>query len=1600
MKSRYIVFRRFLAFSLAVGVLISSIGLTNCYAEEAPKDSFVVKAIEWLRADQNEDGSWGKSDTSFVDTSEVSEYLAENNTLEDNLKKSTAWMENIEILNNDEAARVLPLIKDSNKHKSIKGNILHSQNEDGGWGIAEGYESDVLDTALVLKSLVKDSNSQTSVMQKAASYLVNTQESNGSWSFDDQNGSSVFLTSQVIIALNSFMTMTSLSSDELESSLRKSGEFLVSAQNEDKTWGTDENSISDTLLAYRAVLCTLGEDPVKTTLTPILSAQNEDGSWYESPYTTALAITAINEEESLPSASIDSIELLKDSNGTKYECDNFNAFETFEIKVQSACSNCNSNLLYFIKDPDNNIFQISSKGDVCWDTSSHQPGTYSVIAAIEDNKTGKILVSSEKKFTIHSTVKVINAEVNLDVDATTVGKAVNVNAKTTIATASNIDKQFTVKTRVLDSGAEVFSSEKIVDIKAAEQTKSFDVMSFSPNVETVKNYIVESEIYGGDEKLAEGQSIFKVESLPPETRIDASQALNKDKLYPGKDSVDAAFSLEGLGTTLPKKSSNFLRLASSAQSSSGYANGKMYNDYIEYAVASSGRFTIGTTGGNPDLSTDNNQILLYGHPNPRTSYTTLKIDGNNYVYSASKQGPTPDSANLSNTSECEINNLNVKQILSIVSNSNTKRDDIVQIKYVVTNNDTVDHNIGSRIMLDTMLGDNDAAPFRVPGIGALTTELELTGNKIPEYWQAFNSLTYPTVVSQGTFLHNGDNNPDKVQFTNWNRAYNNSWLDSVNTGASNGDSAVSVYWNPKSIAPGETREYVTYYGLSEFQQDSSGSLAVSLAGATDIAVKNNSYDPNPFTVTTYLSNEGSNTIKNVRANIVLPDGLKLADGQPNEKDFSSLNSWQDQQTSWNVEIEPSAVERNLTYSVVVSADGISEKTLTRKIHIPALNDDTSGKNVVLETNIPKGSMQIDASKLTPAPAEKIDNDDGSTTLRWSFDRISIGEEKTIKIEYTGANLIPDSDVLLTHNTKLTYLDRNNKTVAENLSDLKISVTKYSVDSKIITDKASYSADENVNITNSVKNLTDYPSSLTGKIQIIDSNGKIVKTLAEDENVTWNAGESKNFTSAWNTGKTMAGSYIARATWSDGNNIISVADTVFCIEADADISCDVTTDKQKYLANEDVDINAKIKNNSTNDLLNNLVVKTVIKNAKDQTIWNTENEIQKLLPTASTVIKNIWNTDKNAPGKYSVTIEIYKNESKLSQSCSSFEIDVATDKKIGVSGSLQILNKKICRGDAVTFNYILNNTGNVDLSDITAKILIINPETKEVFDTISKKASIDVSSSYSASTAWTHKPLTLGTYLVVLDALMPDGSEIPIDSSCLNVELPVILQNDAFRYALFSSSANDPLCMYLYKAVINGNVRTNKSFEFSGTNLVINGICSSFGQINTWGQTIQIRNKETDSNIFEMPDVTNEAKQIALADGTLSDASLNVTDYGKGINFSKSQISNGSIQINGNNFTSQGYLVANNNVSFNANSVRSTAANGIVICSTKGDISFNATNTDLKGIIYAPNGTVYVNCNTFNLAGRIIAKRIIVNCTNFSATSSQSDLDLLDCSLIQ
>lgn len=403
---------------------------------------------------------------------------------------------------------------------------------------------------------------------------------------------------------------------------------------------------------------------------------------------------------------------------------------------------------------------------------------------------------------------------------------------------------------------------------------------------------------------------------------------------------------------------------------SGASGNKVYNDFLEFALANNGRFTIGTTGGNPDNPNDNYKKMLYGHPSPSTSFSTIKVDGSNYIFNT--QTIESDESDLSTRATQNINGVDVVQELKIVANSSTGKADTVQIKYTATNQSSTAHTVGTRIMMDTMLGNNDAAPFMVPGNGAVTTELELTGDDIPDYWQAFDSLTNPSVIAQGTLLRT-ENKPDKVQFSNWSRVYNSEWDFTVRPGSSNGDSAVTLYWNPTTLQPGESKSYVTYYGLSEFMQDLDGDFGLTLNRIPSIEATTSGYYPNPIAVTGYITNNGNATLENVKAKITLPFGMRVYNDET-EIEIGSIASGAMEDFEWDVVLPEFETETNLNYTVEVSADGVDSKSLVYNFTVPATKVDSGALQYYEGAKYSIGAYNI----LTGQSAAIVDPVDAAT----------------------------------------------------------------------------------------------------------------------------------------------------------------------------------------------------------------------------------------------------------------------------------------------------------------------------------------------------------------------------------------------------------------------------------------------------------------------------------------------------------------------------------------------------------------------------------------------------------------------------------------------
>lgn len=373
---------------------------------------------------------------------------------------------------------------------------------------------------------------------------------------------------------------------------------------------------------------------------------------------------------------------------------------------------------------------------------------------------------------------------------------------------------------------------------------------------------------------------------------------------------------------------------------------KFIKVFINNSKEETGRFAVDVTYGDPGRTDDDDKPLIYGHPKPWTSFTTVQINKKNYVFGKATTkrsgagipgGEIVDAPHIEENQlrmKCKYDTITVEQVLDITRSLSTGAPDTARIRYLIKNEGPVAAEIGLRTLLDTMVGTNDGAPFRV-GNQEITYEYSVKGSESPDFWQAFDSISKPAVIAQGTLRGGEVTTPDRIIFTNWGKAADQPWefalqpgTDFNRLGEEELDSAVAMYWEPKVVNPGEQYNIVIYYGLGGITF-SPGQTYLGISAPAE--VQYNIDQPRNYTVVMYMEHRGEAKAKNVKIKLNIPDGLDLISG-PAILTLPELMPGVTKQISW--EIRPNGRSQGETsFQIQVTGDGLEANQVSRKLRI-------------------------------------------------------------------------------------------------------------------------------------------------------------------------------------------------------------------------------------------------------------------------------------------------------------------------------------------------------------------------------------------------------------------------------------------------------------------------------------------------------------------------------------------------------------------------------------------------------------------------------------------------------------------------------------------
>lgn len=350
---------------------------------------------------------------------------------------------------------------------------------------------------------------------------------------------------------------------------------------------------------------------------------------------------------------------------------------------------------------------------------------------------------------------------------------------------------------------------------------------------------------------------------------------------------------------------------------------------VAIGITDTGRFGLSTTGNN--LPEDLRNKNLTFSSDGATNNTRVWIDGQTPVFGYYDQDQYNQVSRDTSHKiwKWQSSGVQVTQTLDTVSSgsdSSSMKGDTLRIEYVLENLDTVDHQVGLRVMIDTLIGSNDGVPFLIPGREGITLDaVDLTGEEIPDVIQALEvaDLVDPGVIVNLTLRGVDATPPDRVLITGW--------FDSempwdflsgaggegapLKRGGQSGgepDSAVGLFYQPATLTPGQSRTIILYYGLGRISSTSTGNKKLGLFGLERVN------EGDQF----YLSAVVSNPSNSQEVEITLPAGLQLAEGETAQKDVASQGQPYTQ-VSWLLQTCSSG--ENQEIQVRLNPDDVTER---------------------------------------------------------------------------------------------------------------------------------------------------------------------------------------------------------------------------------------------------------------------------------------------------------------------------------------------------------------------------------------------------------------------------------------------------------------------------------------------------------------------------------------------------------------------------------------------------------------------------------------------------------------------------------------------------
>ncbi len=269
-------------------------------------DPSIQLGIDYLLTRQQQDGGWADDPgTQVRDTQaalEALSQLCQRPDVSPALARAAGYLQGVLPLDTDTSARRALAL--SAAGASLEGGpgalvSIADANSDGGWGLAPGYGSTVIDTALAVLSGASGSS-------EAVSYLLSVQNADGGWGMLAGSPSDISTTALVLHLLRE----ADLSQESVFAAQRAM-DFIRLRHSGGQRYLEEDDGRDRTAEAVLALAEWTALTPLEAqaAVQSLLSQQLADGSWEGSVERTAIAVRALR-ALMLPNPAVESVDVV------------------------------------------------------------------------------------------------------------------------------------------------------------------------------------------------------------------------------------------------------------------------------------------------------------------------------------------------------------------------------------------------------------------------------------------------------------------------------------------------------------------------------------------------------------------------------------------------------------------------------------------------------------------------------------------------------------------------------------------------------------------------------------------------------------------------------------------------------------------------------------------------------------------------------------------------------------------------------------------------------------------------------------------------------------------------------------------------------------------------------------------------------------------------------------------------------------------------------------------------------------------------------------------------------------------------------------------